>query len=114
MRFATRPDVGFEKLLKHIETKWELHRSDSYSTANLDFYQDRFVPALHARFGFYFYDDRPKPYRLPEGCITVNVSLDIDSVAETIEFAHEYMIPDDAQLDPNFGTGCTEHDLEIK
>ncbi len=114
IRFVTHPDIGFEKLLSHIEKKWGFHRSDSAWTTHSDFYQDRFVPALRAHFGFYFRDERPRPYRLPDGCITVTVCLDIDSVADTVEFAHEHMIPDEADLELKFGTGCIEHNLAGK
>ncbi len=109
IRFVSHPDLGFERLLEYIETRWGIHPAGTACTADLNFYQDRFVPKLRAHMGFYFKDDRPPPYRLPDGSVTVTMTLDVEAVPEAIAFANECMIPDDAQLNPNFGSGCKEH-----
>lgn len=109
IRFVSHPDVGFERLLMYLENRWGIHPAGAASTSDLKFYQDRFVPKLRAHVGFYFTDERPPLYRLPDGSITVTMTLDVEAVPEAIEFASEYMIPDDAHLNPNYGRGCKEH-----
>lgn len=110
----THPDIGFDALLNSIQQRWGMLSRGVARNTEPDFYQDGFVPELHAHVGFYLRDDRPPVCRLPDGCVTVTMTLDIDSVPAAIEFANEHMIPDDAHLDPHIPGVCKEHAIARK
>ncbi|QDV50893.1 hypothetical protein [Gimesia fumaroli] len=106
--FVVPPDIGFDTLLNRLNQDYGLAANKSAAIYDTNYFQDRFIPALRAKIGFYFCDDRPPEYRLPNGSISVTMILDVDSLDAAADLKSS--LTGSREFDSiNYGQGCVEH-----
>ncbi|WP_254510544.1 hypothetical protein [Anatilimnocola floriformis] len=100
IQFTLRSEIDLAQFDALLQSAWGVDPRGSTNSSHPEFFQDRFVPALHACVGIYLEDDgRPREN------IAVTMTLDRDSVpavqrwAETISLAG-------FDFGPNYGRDC--------
>lgn len=98
--FTLRPEFDLARFESLLQSQWGIDPRGSASSRDPEFFQDRFIPALHARVGIHLDDDG----RQTEN-IAVTMTLDKDSVAEVERFAVPISVGG-ADFRPNYGRKC--------
>jgi hypothetical protein len=107
IQFTLRPEIDLAQFDSLLQSTWGIEPRGSTSSRHPEFFQDRFVPALHAHVGIYLEEDGR-----PSENIAVTMTLDKDSVAESEEFARPISLAG-FDFGPRFGRSC-EHSMEVK
>ena len=101
VNFTVRPDIGLAQLDEMFQEAWGLRLGSSSTTTDTDFFQDRFIPALHARVGLYLQEDNRAA-----GIISVQMTIDRDQVADVEQFARPISLANEFSHQPYNGRPC--------